>query len=104
VTEVPDWAHSREHIERRSSRKGETEPDILVAWANEAYLDTSAVTFDPDYASQTGLSARTIGWSDSAGFLVTVITVRDADGHLWGATAFRANAIDERHYLTTEEQ
>jgi hypothetical protein len=57
------------------------------------------VTFDPDYASQTGGSARTIGWSDSAGLLITVATVRDDDGHLWGATAFRANEVDERHYL-----
>jgi hypothetical protein len=62
------------------------------------------VTFDPDYASQSGRSVRTIGWSDSAGFLITVITVRDAGGDLWGATAFRANSIDERHYLTFEEQ
>jgi hypothetical protein len=49
--------------------------------------------------SNTGLSARTIGWSDSAGFLITVITVRDEDGHLWGATAFLSNSTDERHYL-----
>lgn len=55
--------------------------------------------FDPDCASDTRLSARTIGWADSAGFLVTVITVRDEDDHLWIATAFRANATDERHYL-----
>ena len=59
------------------------------------------MTFDPDYASRTGDSARTIGWSDSAGFLIAVITVRDAEGHLWGATAFRANAMDERHYLVS---
>jgi hypothetical protein len=38
-------------------------------------------------------------WSDSAGFLITVITVRDEDDHLWGATAFRANTTDERQYL-----
>jgi hypothetical protein len=42
---------------------------------------------------------RTIGWSDSAGFLITVITVRDEHDRLWGATAFRANTTDERHYL-----
>lgn len=99
VSEVPDWLHSRDHIEQRSLRKGEMEQNILVEWADEAYLDESAMTFDPDYASDTGLSARTIGWSDSAGFLITLITVRDNDGHLWGATAFRANSMDERHYL-----
>ena len=82
MIEVPDWFHRRDHIERRSTRKGEAEKDILAEWAKEAYLDDSAVTFDPDYASDTGISARTIGWSDSAGFLIAVITVRDADGHV----------------------
>jgi hypothetical protein len=56
------------------------------------------VTFDPEYASDTGVSARTIGWSDSAGFLITVITVCGEDDHFWGATAFRANSTDERYY------
>jgi hypothetical protein len=69
-----------------------------VGW-DEAYLHESAMTFDPDYASDPSLSVRTIGWSDSAGFLITVITVHDERDHLWGATAFRANEIDERHYL-----
>ena len=91
--------HRREHIEQRSQRKGETEQNILVQWAGQAYLNESAVTFDPDYASDTGLSMRTIGWSDPAGFLIIVITVRDENDHLRGATAFRANSTDERHYL-----
>lgn len=60
--------------------------------------------FDPDYASASGASVRTIGWSDRAGLIITVITVRDEDGHLWGAAAFRANVIDERHYLSAQEE
>jgi hypothetical protein len=91
--------HRREHIERRSDRKGETEQNILAEWADETYLDESAAKFDPDYASDTGISARTIDWSDAAGFLITVIAIRDEAGHPWGATAFRANTTDERHYL-----
>ena len=86
-------------IERRSQRTGEPEQNIVVEWVNEGYLDEPAVTFDPDYASDTCLSVRTIGWSDSAGLLITVITVRDENNHLSGATAFRANSTDERHYL-----
>ena len=89
MTEVPDWSHRREHIEHRSRRKGEPDDDILIAWANEAFLDPQAAV---------------IGWSDQAGFLITVITVRDPSRHLWGATAFRANATDERHYVTAEEE
>ena len=101
---VHDWLHRREHIEQRSQRKGETEQNILVQWAGQAYLNESAVTFDPDYASDTGLSMRTIGWSDPAGFLIIVITVRDENDHLRGATAFRANCMDECHYLDSLEQ
>lgn len=104
MTEVPNWKHRREHIEHRSQRKGETEPDVLEDWANEAYLDPEAVEFVPDYASRSGTSVRTIGWSDQAGFIITIITVRDSHGHLWGATAFKANTLDERHYLSTEEE
>lgn len=103
MEEVPDWTHRRKHIEHRSQRKDETETDVLVAWANEAYLDPHAVDFAPDYASRSGSSVRTIGWSDQAGCIITVITVRDSQGHLWGATAFKANSIDEQHYLSTEE-
>jgi hypothetical protein len=94
--------HRRERIQRRSQWSGETEQNILVKWADEAYLDESAVTFDPTThrtpVSLLGRSARTIGWSDSAEFLITVITVRDEDDHLWGATVFRANSADERLY------
>lgn len=103
MAEVPDWSHRRKHIEHRSQRKGEIEADVLVAWASEAYLDPHAVEFAPDYASRSGSSVRTIGWSDQAGFIITVITVRDSRGHLWGATAFKANFIDEKHYLSTGE-
>ena len=53
VSEGPDWLHRHEHIEQRSQRKGETEQNMLVEWADEAYLDESTVTFDPDYASDT---------------------------------------------------
>jgi hypothetical protein len=62
------------------------------------------VTFDPDYASDTGLSVRTIGWSDSAGFLITVITVRDENDHLWGATRSAPTARMNVTTLVHKEQ
>jgi hypothetical protein len=97
MVELPNWAHAAEHIRSRSARKGAMETNIEVEWANEAYSDLDAVTFDPDYASLSGKSARTIGWSEQAGFLITVITVRE-DGHLWGANAWRANSTDANYY------
>jgi hypothetical protein len=34
VSEVPDLLHRHEHIEQRSERKGETEQNIPVEWAD----------------------------------------------------------------------
>ena len=42
-----------------------------------------------------GHPERSIGWSESAGFLVSVITIRDESGHLWGVNAFKSNDIDQ---------
>ncbi len=44
---------------------------------------------------------RTIGWSDAAGFLITVITVED-DGHLWGVNAWRSSTSDQRRYTNED--
>ncbi|MFT4188106.1 MAG: hypothetical protein QM621_05940 [Aeromicrobium sp.] len=73
-----------------------------MEWANEAYADPMAVDFIPDYASATGKGMRRIGWSDGAGLLITVITVRDDTGRLWGATAFRSNQADHDSYTEDE--
>lgn len=98
--EVPDWLHRGEYIRTRTTRKGNPyETNIEPEWADEAYLDEDAVELDPDPASVKGQSKRTIGWSESAGFLVTVITVRDPqDGRLWGVNAFKSNDTDQRRY------
>ena len=100
MTEVPDWTHRGGYIRTRSLRKGSAaEQNIRPEWADEAYLDPDAVELDPDPASLSGLSKRTIGWSTQAGFLVTVLTMRDPEtGHLWGVNAFRANDVDQRRY------
>ncbi len=93
--EVPDWSKRIDHIKRSIRYSGET--DIFPEWANEAYLDENAVVFDPDYASISGRGIRTVGFSKSAGFHITVITIID-NGHLWGASAWKANEIDIKYY------
>jgi hypothetical protein len=96
--ESPDWKHRAEYIRTRSARKesaGET--NIEPEWADEAFTDPAAVIFCPDPAAKKGLSDRTIGWSETAGFLITVITVREHD-KLWGANAWKSNDTDQRHY------
>ncbi len=56
---------------------------VSVEQADEALADPDAVMFDPDYASQSGRSARTIEWSPSAGRLLAVITPRRGWDGLW---------------------
>lgn len=102
MNELPDWSHRREHIESRAVRKNPAETNIPAQWADEAYADPIAYDFIPDYASKPGDGMRRIGWSDMAGFLITVITVRDESGHLWGATAFRSNLHDQAAYTQEE--
>jgi hypothetical protein len=96
--EAPDWKHRADYIRTRAARKesaGET--NIEPEWADEAFADHAAVVFSPDPAARKGLSDRTIGWSETAGFLITVITVREGN-KLWGANAWKSNDIDQRHY------
>jgi hypothetical protein len=54
--------------------------------------------FDPDPASRSGVSVRTIGYSASLGGLVTVITVEEEDETIFGINAWPSNPTDERRY------
>ncbi|MFD2028834.1 hypothetical protein [Promicromonospora aerolata] len=99
----PDWKHRGDYIRTRSARKESTgETNIEPEWANEAFADPAAVVFSPDPAAKMGLSDRTIGWSETAGLLITVITVREGDT-LWGANAWKSNDVDQRHYQRAEQ-
>jgi hypothetical protein len=100
MAEVPDWLHRGDYIRTRTTRKGnDAETDIEPDWADEAYCDEAAIELDPDPASQSKISKRTIGWSESAGFLISVITTRNPQtNRLWGVNAFRANDVDRNRY------
>ncbi|WP_205529208.1 hypothetical protein [Microbacterium halotolerans] len=94
----PDWSYRGDYIRSRSLRKGsEGENDIEPAWANEAYTDESAIVFRPDPASASGQSDRTIGWSETAGLVVTVITTTEGT-KVWGVNAWKSNGSDVRRY------
>jgi hypothetical protein len=98
---VPDWRYRGEYIRTRTDRKGSGEQNIEPAWADEAYVDPYAVDLRPDPAGQSGRSVRTIGWSDMAGFLITVITVEDGED-LWGVNAWRSSTSDQRRYTNED--
>lgn len=89
-----DWSHRGEYI---ATRHG-----ITAAQADEALTDPTALVFDPDYASQSGRSVRTIGWSPTAGRLLTIITVAQ-DGVVYGINGWASNDIDTHHYHHTRE-
>jgi hypothetical protein len=82
---------------------------VEVEWANEAVRDAHAVWLVPDPASRSGHSVRVIGYSDSAGAVITVVLVdADADpeerpdGDWWGSNAWMANKRDLAGYGETE--
>jgi uncharacterized DUF497 family protein len=87
-----DWIHRAEYIE---SRHGVTAQE-----AGEALDDPDAVLFDPDPKSESGDSARLIGYSPTARAVLVVILVHreDREGDWWGANAWRANSTDQRIY------
>lgn len=89
-----DWSHRAGYMQQRHG--------VDVEQANEALADPLALVFDPDYASVSGRSVRTIGWSTSAGRLLTVITVTE-DGVTYGVNGWPANDIDTRHYQQHRE-
>jgi len=91
-----DWTHYSGHGDARSGRHpGDT--DIPSAWAREVCDDDNLAMIDPDYNSKSGQSLRLIGWSETAGFLITVIAVR-FDDRLFAATGWKSNSKDHRLY------
>lgn len=93
------WTEAQ-HIAERSRRYPDAD-DIQVPWADEAVADAKAVVRDPDPRSRTG-AVRIIGYSPTAGYLITVIAVR-AGGSLWGMTAWKATGGDRRAYRGAAE-
>ena len=84
-----DWSYRADYMRERHG--------IEVEWADEALEDPDAVRIDPDPASRSGLSVRTIGYSTKAGHLVTVITVEES-GTTYGVNSWKSNEIDIRRY------
>ncbi|MGA5467194.1 transposase [Mycobacterium sp. NPDC050041] len=88
-----DWSKRGEYIAKR--------PGMTPAVANEALADPDALVLDPDPASRSGVSVRTIGFSTTFGALVTVLTVEE-DGTVFGLNAWPSNKTDARKYREKE--
>lgn len=99
ATGDPWWPDEEaEHIRSRSERyPGAT--DLQPEWTTEAARDPYALVRDPDPKSRTG-AIRLIGYSHTAGFVITVI-IDQVDGA--GITAWKARGSDLRDYLNGKE-
>lgn len=84
-----DWSERSEYIWAKHH--------VTVEQANEALADPDRVVLDPDPASRSGVSVRTIGNSPSRAELLTVLTVEE-DGVVYGLNAWESNPVDRRRY------
>ncbi|ODR03272.1 transposase [Mycolicibacillus koreensis] len=91
--ETADWSKRGDYIAKHN---------VTPAEANEAIADPERLVIDPDPASKSGRSIRTIGYSTTAQAVLTVI-VLDYEGTTYGVNAWKANARDQRRYNDTEE-
>lgn len=82
-----------EYIRRRSTRYPGA-LDIEPEWTLEAARDPHRIVRDPDPKSRTG-ALRIIGYSTSAGCVLTVIVARRTRA---GATAWKTRGVDLRAY------
>ncbi len=76
--------------------------DVTPDEADEAVADPERVVIDPDYNSISGRSIRIVGFSATAGNVLTVILLVEADV-TYGVNAWRANARDRQIYLEGEQ-
>ncbi len=83
-----------EYIRRRSDRYPGA-VDIEPVWTLEAAVDPRRVVRNPDPKSHSG-AMRLIGYSPSAGFVLTVI-IDPVD--MAGVTAWKTRGADLRRYL-----
>jgi hypothetical protein len=88
-----DWTSGLDHMRERHG--------IEADWAMEALSDRDALRINPDPSSKSGRSVRTIGYSSSAGCLLSVITLTE-DGVTYGVNGWRLSDSDIRRYR--EEQ
>ena len=82
-----------DYIRHRSDRyPGAT--DLDVDWTLEAAADPRRVVHDPDPKSRSG-AVRIIGYSSSAGFVITIIATGTTHA---GVTAWKSSGADLRDY------
>lgn len=85
---MANWEHRAHYITKHS---------VTVEQAEEALTDPNRAILNPDPTSKSGVSTRTIGYSPSAGRILTVITV-ESNGTTYGVNCWKSNSRDQRIY------
>jgi hypothetical protein len=99
VAEWIEWdAVAAEHIRTRSIRYPGA-VDIDPAWTSEVVADPDRLVDDPDPRSAHVNSVRVVGYSPTAGMVITVAALRDRHGVLHGASAWKTRGAAWRQYM-----
>ncbi|WP_010118954.1 hypothetical protein [Corynebacterium nuruki] len=91
---MADWTYRASYIAKHGT---------TVAQVEEALSDDERLVLEPDPASRSGVSVRTIGFSASAAAVLTVITVLDGD-RTYGVNCWPSNSTDQAKYRNRQEE
>lgn len=93
-----EWdAAAAEHIRTRSTRYNGA-ADIDPGWTSEVVTDPNRLVDEPDPRSAHVNSVRVVGFSPTAGMVITVVALRDGRGALQGASAWITRGAPLRQY------
>ena len=99
MSERIDWDDDAAHHIRTRSQRYPDAVDIEPQWTAEAVNDPDRIVDEPDRQSAHVNSVRVVGYSHSAAMMITVVALRDRDGTLHGATAWRTTGKPRRQHL-----
>jgi len=98
VRERIQWADGAVHHIRTRSQRYPDAVDIEPAWTGVAVDDPDRIVDEPDPQSAYANSVRLVGYSPSAATVITVVALRDPQGVLHGASAWRTTCKPRRQY------
>ena len=104
MAEVIEWdGDAAEHLRTRSTRyPGAT--DIDPAWTIDVVNDPERLVDEPDPRSIHANSVRIVGYSPAARMVITIVALRDANGVLHGASAWKTTGAALRQYLEVDPE
>lgn len=90
-----------EHLRTRSTRYPGA-MDIDPAWTLDVVNDPERLVDEPDPRSVHANSVRIVGYSPAARMVITIVALRDTNGVLHGASAWKTTGAALRQYLEVD--